>query len=255
MTTINTINDLMRLLDESPEWLEAVRSRILTRELLELPHQFAQFVATTNERFDRIEGQIDRIEGRMDQFDGRMDQLDGRMDRIEGRMDQFDGRMDQFDGRMDRFERSLNRLINDFGEFRGKAASDATLKNAAAIAAAIGLIRIRNISQDELVRLAREQDTADIPRSDLDSFYVADLIMEAADDDGQLYYVAVEASFTADERDTRRAIRNAGYMTRFTGQPSRTVIVALRTDNRVSEQIASGAVHWYKMPELNMGRD
>ena len=29
MTTINTIEDLMRLLDESPEWLEAVRARLL----------------------------------------------------------------------------------------------------------------------------------------------------------------------------------------------------------------------------------
>ena len=213
MTTINTINDLMRLLDESPEWLEAVRSLILTRELLELPRQFAQFVETTNERFDQIEGRIDRV------------------------------------------ERNLNRLMNDFGEFRGKAAIDATLKDADLIADAVGLIRIRDLSRGELLRLARGQDTTDISPNDLVSFYAADLIMEAADDDGQLYYVAVEASFTADERDTRRAIRNAGYMTRFTGQPSRTVIVALRTDNRVNEQIASGAVHWYKMPERNMGRD
>ncbi len=220
MTTINTINDLMRLLDESPEWLEAVRSRILTRELLELPHQFAQFVTTTNERFDRI--------------DGPMDRLDRRMDRIERLLDQIRADVDEL-------------LVGMTIEF--------ALKNAAAIADAVGLIHIRDVSQGELIKLARGQDTTDILRDDLVNFWMADLIMEAADDDGQLYYVAVEASFAADERDTRRAIRNAGYMTRFTGQPSRTVIVARRTDNRVNEQIASGAVHWYKMPERNRGRD
>ena len=32
MTTINTIEDLLRLLDENPEWVEALRARLLTRE-------------------------------------------------------------------------------------------------------------------------------------------------------------------------------------------------------------------------------
>ena len=39
MTTINTIEDLIRVLDENPEWMEVVRSRLLTPELLELPKQ------------------------------------------------------------------------------------------------------------------------------------------------------------------------------------------------------------------------
>ncbi len=37
MTTINTIEDLIRLLDENPEWAEALRARLLTRQLMELP--------------------------------------------------------------------------------------------------------------------------------------------------------------------------------------------------------------------------
>lgn len=36
-TTITTIEDLMRVLDENPEWLEALRTRLLTCELIELP--------------------------------------------------------------------------------------------------------------------------------------------------------------------------------------------------------------------------
>ena len=49
MTTINNIEDLVRILDENPEWLEAVRTRLLTRELLELP----QVVADLTQRVDQ----------------------------------------------------------------------------------------------------------------------------------------------------------------------------------------------------------
>ena len=55
MTTINTIEDLIRLLDEHPQWLEALRARLLTRELIELPEKFAAFVETTNKRLDTFE--------------------------------------------------------------------------------------------------------------------------------------------------------------------------------------------------------
>ena len=66
MTTISTIQDLMRILDENPEWLEEMRSRLLTRELLEMPDKLAElsdrltqlsnevraFAAKTERRFD-----------------------------------------------------------------------------------------------------------------------------------------------------------------------------------------------------------
>ena len=41
-TNINDIEDLMRILDENPEWVEALRARLLTRELVELPQKFAE---------------------------------------------------------------------------------------------------------------------------------------------------------------------------------------------------------------------
>ena len=61
-TTINTIEDLIRILDEHPQWLEALRARLLTRELIELPEKFAAFVETTNRRFERVEQRLDTLE-------------------------------------------------------------------------------------------------------------------------------------------------------------------------------------------------
>ncbi len=56
--TINSMQDLVRVLDEHPEWAEALRVRLLTRELLELPQRLADFVATANKRFKAIEARL-----------------------------------------------------------------------------------------------------------------------------------------------------------------------------------------------------
>ena len=61
MTTINTIEDLFRLLDENPQWVEARRARLLTRELIELPEKFSQFAADSPERVDRLEEKFDNF--------------------------------------------------------------------------------------------------------------------------------------------------------------------------------------------------
>ena len=47
----------------------------------------------------------------------------------------------------------------------------------------------------------------------------ADLIVEVTDSDGEVCYVAAEASYTVNGRDTERAIRNAGLLTKLTRAP------------------------------------
>ena len=45
MTTISTVEDIIEALDSDPQLLEALRARLLTRELLELPQVVAQLAA------------------------------------------------------------------------------------------------------------------------------------------------------------------------------------------------------------------
>ena len=90
-------------------------------------------------------------------------------------------------------------------------------------------------------------DTTAIDGGSLLSFRSADLIMEAVDAAGETCYVAVEISFTANGRDTRRALRNADFLTRFTGRTSHAVVSGLKHDDRIKEIIESGAVSWYQL--------
>ena len=208
MTTtakIDTIEDLMRILDDHPEWLEAMRMRLLTRELIEMPQRLAEFAASTNERLEKVEGRLDRVEVRLD------------------------------------------RLADDVGNLKGAHAKSVAISEADVIAESVGLRLTRVLAGQEISDLARRKNVTDIPRNDMLSFRRADIIMEAADPDGAVSYVAVEVSYTVNEIDVSRAVRNAGMLARFTGKPAHAVVAGLRLDNRVESAVASGAVFWHEM--------
>lgn len=62
-TTITTIEDLMRVLDENPEWLEALRTRLLTHELIELPRRMGGL----DQRVGGVEERVGGLEQRSDE--------------------------------------------------------------------------------------------------------------------------------------------------------------------------------------------
>ena len=205
VTKIDTVEDLIRILDERPEWLEALRARLLTRELLELPQRLAEFIEAANQRFDRVERRLDRVEG------------------------------------------LLGKLTDDVGNLKGAHAKSVAKEEADIIANSLGLRLTRLLSGQEVGELA--QGAADIPKNELLSFRRADIVMETADANGGLCYVAVEVSYTVNGRDTTRAVRNADMLTRFTGKPARAVVAGIQIDDRVRSDVESGAIFWHEMVE------
>ena len=187
MATINTIEDLVQILDDNPRWLEAIRARLLTREVLEMPQILAR--------------------------------LDGRVDR----------------------------LTDDVGVLKGAHARNIAMEEAASIARDMGLRLTKTLTRGDIVDLEDATDTSGIPANELRSFRLADLIMEARDGEGEACYVAVEVSFTVNGRDTSRAIRNADFLSRFTGRRSYPAVVGAHRDDRVRDAIESGEVFWYRL--------
>ena len=268
MTAINTIEDLVRIMDERPEWVEAMRVRLLTREVLELPQTIAKlaetvekFIDSTNKRLDSIEARLDQHDARFDAVDARFDQVDARFDAVDARFDQVEARFEAVDARFDqvdtrfeavdaRFETvnsSIQKLRNDIAPLKAAHARNAAIDDAIAIASDLGLRRTKNLTRDEVWELTESVDTSGIPTNELRSFRRADLIVEATDKNDEVCYVAVEISFTANGRDTIRAIRNAEFLNRFTGRRSYAAVAGLSRDNRVNEVFESGKVFWYQL--------
>ena len=244
MTTINNIEDLVELLDKNPRWLDAVRARVLTRELIELPQTLARFAAGTNEHFAEVDQRFDKVDQRFDKVEGEMNE---RFDKVDQRFDKVDQRLDKVDQRFDKVESDISGLRDDIAPLKGAHVRSAAVREAGLIAEDMGFALVRTLTSEQIRTLSQSVSTADIPAGDLRSFRRADLIMEVTDGEGDTCYVAVEISFTANGRDTTRAVRNAGFLSKFTGKRSLAAVAGLRRDDRIDEIIESGEVFWHQL--------
>ena len=230
--TIDTVEDLVRILDEHPQWLDALRARLLPPAVLRLPEQLEACGPCGGDR--GTDEAVPGGEQRFDRMDQRFDRMDQRLGRVEARLD---------------------RVIDDLGPLKGAHAGNVAVKEASLIALDLGLRYRKSLTSMELVSLSDAVDTTDVAANELRSFHRADVIVEAADREGERCYVAVEASYTVNGRDTARAIRNAGLLSRFTGRRSYAVVAGLRRDDRIQDRVDAGEVLWYQLTPQAMQAD
>ncbi len=210
--------EFLDLLERDGAFRESVRRQLLTAELVELPERFAAFA------------------GRVDKFIVEQQGINARVD-----------------ARFDRMDARLQTITDDLGILKGHAAGRAARDHVETLLDRLGLTYVTILDRRDLVGLLRRFQ--DIPTGERQSFFRADLVLEALDDDGATRYVAVEASYTADRRDSDRARRNAGFLTRVTGCPAHAVVASLRNDRHVQELVEAGTVHRLRLAEKDLAPD
>ena len=222
--TTNMIDDLLRVLREDEAVRAAVRRELLSEELLAFPDRFAKYAEDIDQAFESVNNRLSSL------------------------------------------GRRITRLDRDFGRFRGQYARHTVDRTAISIAIeldeakALGLDEntVRVLSRDDLQALATHYGTerlAEIPRGDRRSYYETDLAVAVRKHDGTTSYIAVQASFTCDERDTTRAVTNAGILRRFTGADAWPVIAGVRVDRRIQHVIDRGEVFYFKMEDRDVQPD
>ena len=287
MTTINNIEDLARILETHPHWASTLRALVLSDEVLNLPQAMAALTASvsrlsesvhhleagqdelradvTELRTDVNELKVGQEELRADVTELKVGQEELRADVTELRADvtelkagQEELRTDvtelkvgqeELAGRQTRLERSVDRLRDDIAPIKGRFAQNLAVEQSVVIALRMGLAYRSRVTQREMADLLGENDTSDLAANEIESLVLADLIFTAVDANDELWYVTLEASYTADERDTRRAIRNAALLTRFTGNQARPVVASALIDDRIRGDVASSGVFWYALDE------
>ena len=240
-TNIDTVQDLFRILDENPEWLEALRAKILTKELLELPENHAALAAD-----------VAILTARMDELTVRVDALTAELAAFTTEMRAFAEEMRAFakaaNRRLDNIDARFNRMENDNSDIKGDSAERKAAREIANIVEDLGKIWVRNLDREEIYALERAANIQGIPRGHLRSYRGADIIAEAVEpDDDAPCYVVVEASYTANGRETARAIRSAGLLSRFSGKPAYPIIAGVRVDNETREAIDAGEIQYYEL--------
>ena len=229
MTTINSQEDFLRALRENPEWKDAVRALILSEELMHLPVRFNAFIDEQRQVNKRVESDISDLKAGQARLESGLEDLKAGQRRIETRMD---------------------RQENDMSTVKAAHARWSALRGSESITLDMGIEYVRTLSEADLVRMARAANP-EIARSELFSFRTADLVVEAKDESGTVY-IAMEASYTGDLRDSDRALRNARLLSEFTGHRAIATVASVRNVNEVSALIDSGAVYWYQIPERYM---
>ena len=205
-TATITIQDIIDAIDSEPEMLEALRARLLTRELLELPERFAEFQKS---------------------------------------MMQFQKSTLEFQSSA---EKRFVELRTNLGRLNGWMMSEVGLKEVPLIARGMGYRYRRLVERVELFDMADDADTSGIARGDLESFIRADAVAAATDGEGRARYVAIELSFTAQKNDVDRAIRNAEFITRFTGVPAAAAVAGIQMADEIRGDVDAGNVFWHELP-------
>ena len=238
MTVIHTTDDLIRLLEENDEFRQAVRRHVLSDELVQLPERLARF-ATRMETFVDEQKQFNKEQN---QFNKEQNQFNKEQNQFNKEMREFKEDQLQFNEEQ---RQSNQRMETAIGELRGNVARQVVGAHSKEIAEGMGFQVKRLLARPDLFRLLVRNDPGDLTRGERQSFFRADLVLEVTDPDGSLHYIAIEASYTADKRDTDRALRNAELMETFTGHRAHALIASVRNVSEIQGLIDDGTVSWY----------
>ena len=284
MTTINTSDDLLRLLREDPVFYAEARRLILSDELLALPERFAaldnrvdSFIEeqrATNQRVDNFIDEQRATNQRVDDFIEEQRATNQRVDDFIEEQQAFNEQQRAFNDEQratNEEQRGFNERVDNFieeqrvfneeqrvtnrrleaaiGDLRGDVAYRIARERADDIAEELGFIVIDIIAGLPLRELFRSNPPPDFTFGDRRSFYNADMIIQVRDAQGNPAYLAVETSYTADERDTRRALRNAEFLRHITGLPAYAAIASRQNDQTIQELLDGDSILWYRLPE------
>ena len=137
-------------------------------------------------------------------------------------------------------------LEAEFDKLNGWMALKIGLEEIPLIAYGMGYRYRRRLERVELMDMVDDSDTAGIAPNDLDSFMRADAVAETTDGEGRKRYVAIEISFTSRKRDVDRAVRNAEYITRFTGVPASAAVAGVEMSDEIRDAVDAGDVFWHE---------
>ena len=244
MATFNTVDELIQILDSDPQMLEALRSRLLTKELLELPQRFAEYAEASDRRFEALERGLDELREEVRKF-----------------VEATNLRFEEVNRDLRAIHDISRRQQTDFRNFRGQFAENTARKKAPSITGAVGeaigkhLLMDRTLTVADLTSIIKQASAlSDISQGDIISFQEADLIIQASEvlNGNEVCYISVEASYTCDETDTDRAVRHAELLREFTGRNVYPVVAGVRLNERIGALVNGGgedSVLWHKLDE------
>ena len=246
----------LQALRDDPEFRNEVRSQLLGKELLELPERFAQFADYVNGFIEEQRAFNARTDAGIEELREAVEEQRAFNARTDAGIEELRGAVGELRGDVRELRELYRRADVNIGILKGNAARRLLRLHHDTILEIFELDFVRTLERNDLTRMVRNSGVAtEIDFGQRRSFYAADLVLEGTDADGNTQYVAAEASFTADRRDTDRALRNAEFLTRFTGQPAHPMVASIANDHAVQELVNQGVIRWLQLDEREIEAD
>ena len=199
---IKDFHDIVRLLEQHPEWRAELRRLVLTEELLALPEQVAQLIR-----------QVAMLTEAQSRTDTRLEGLTEAQMRTEARLEALIEAQIRTEARLGTLTEDVKRMGDDVGKLKGKGLETHYRLHGSPFFGVL-LRRAHVLSMEELgdlLDLAIEQRTL----SEAEALEVrrADLIVRGTRrEDRTLVYLVVEVSWSVDTEDVERAARRAARL-------------------------------------------
>lgn len=231
MTTIRDISDLVRILQEKPEWADILRGALLSQELLDLPQTFAKFVEIHREQMNGIFHKLDALEEGQARLEGGQFGLESRAERIERTVNDMRGEIGNLSGFL----------------FQGQAASlsDIIARRDFGLRDTSLIHHVEHVWDNDLKTLldvAAETDSLDFTQEDAYEVALADAVVRGSGPGGRTQYLLVEAWVTATPEDVANAARRANLLAIATGAPVQPLVIAEKAVGETWEAAASRSV-------------
>ncbi len=240
MTPEDNARAFLRLLEEDPAFREQARSLILSKELMDLPARFATFVSETTAFMKRT---AEFMEAQTI-FNQRIEQQINKLMGFHQDYLKFNEEQRQFNQRIEESNRLIEESIGGPG---GKTARTVVLSRIDEITDYLGLEYDDYYDRRAKIQMLRDAGNLGLPYTERRSLYDSDLVVRTIDREGRVRFIALEASYTADQRDTDRASRNAGLLAQATGESATPAIASVNNDQRIQHLLDSGQVLWFPL--------
>ena len=280
MTTINTIEELARILREQPTWAEALRSLVLSEDLLDLPARFDRFVEAqgevnaslrqsvealqaSNARLERFVEELQASNARLERFVEELQASNARLERVVEELQVSNARLEQSVEELREFVREqqeTNRLVNQrlnnmegrLGNLEGREYERSTRSKA--LSRSVAVLGFNGpyvaLNQDghtdpRFVRafaLAVNQGAVGRERSS--DLFEADVVVSNEDN----RHAVFEISITADNDDIHRAKARAEILAQITGGEVTPAVITANLRGPQREQAEAENVTVFVVP-------
>ena len=266
-TVINDITDLYRILDEQPQWAEALRRRLLSPELLAMPqrqsqlteqlHELREIVGqlaeTTAENGRQISElretaaehtrQISELRETAAEHTRQLEALTVQVKELRETAEENTRQLVELRRVTELQTARMNRMESDISKVKGLTAQLLAGRTIAGIADELDLFNSVQVPAAELAQFARQLQ---LDRPTRRSFINADLVFLAQDAHDTPIYCAVEVSWTVGPWDLLRARRNAELLQQATGISAQAVAAG----DRCEDNLDWDGVVWFQLEDL-----